>query len=68
MIIFRLICAALDKNRNLIEQLRMCQRVLSAANLEIEKLNEEVNLKSKLNKQLEDDLQHLDQGQSGGQN
>jgi hypothetical protein len=33
---------------------------LSEANLEKEKLNEEVQLKSKLNKQLEENLQHLE--------
>ena len=60
MIIFREVHAASDKKRDLRERLRLCQRDLSAANLEKEKLNEEVNLKSKLNKQLEDDLQHLE--------
>ena len=60
MIIFREVHAASDKKRDLRERLRTCQRDLSAANLEKEKLNEEVNLKSKLNKQLEDDLQHLE--------
>jgi len=57
---FREVHAASDKKRDLRERLRMCQRDLSAANLEKEKLNEEVSLKSKLNKQLEDDLQHLE--------
>jgi hypothetical protein len=60
MIIFREVHAASEKKRDLRERLRICQRDLSAANLEKEKLNEEVNLKSKLNKQLEDDLQHLE--------
>jgi ABC-type phosphate transport system auxiliary subunit len=59
MIIFREMHAASDQKQNLRQQLRICQRDLSAANLEKEKLNGEVNLKSKLNKQLKDDLQHL---------
>jgi ABC-type phosphate transport system auxiliary subunit len=60
MIIFREVHAASDKKRDLRERLRMCQRDLSAANLEKEKLKEEANLKSKLNKQLEDNLQRLE--------
>ena len=52
--------AASDQKRNLRVQLRTCWLDLSAANLEKEKLNEEINLKSQLNKQLEDDLQHLE--------
>ena len=60
MIIFREVHAASDKKRDLRERLRMCQRDLSEVNLEKEKLNEEVSLKSKLNKQLEDDLQHME--------
>ena len=58
MIIFREMRAASDQKQDLQEWLRTCHLVLSAANLEKEKLNEEVNLKSKLNKKLEDDLQH----------
>jgi len=60
MIIFREIRAVSDQKRNLRKRLRMCQRDLSAANFEKEKLNEDVNLKSKLNKQLEDNLQLLE--------
>jgi predicted nuclease with TOPRIM domain len=60
MIIFREVHAASEKKRDLRERLRICQRDLSTANLEKERLNEEVNLKSKLNSQLEDDLQHLE--------
>jgi chromosome segregation ATPase len=52
--------AASDKKRDLRDRLRICQRDLNAANVQKEKLNEEVNLKSKLNKQLEDDMQHLE--------
>jgi hypothetical protein len=50
--------AASDKMQDLREQLRICQRDLNAANLEKKKFNKEVKLKSKLNKQLEDDLQY----------
>jgi chromosome segregation ATPase len=60
MIIFRQVRTASDQNRYLLEQLRTCQLDLSAANLEKEKLSEELRLKSKLNKQLEDNLQNLD--------
>ena len=60
MIIFREVHAASDQKRDLIEQLWTCQLDLSEANLEKEKLNEEVQLKSKLNKQLEENLQHLE--------
>jgi hypothetical protein len=42
--------AASDQKQDLIEQLWTCQLDLSEANLEMEKLNEEVQLKSKLNK------------------
>jgi len=50
MIIFREVHAASDQKWDLTEQLRICQLDLSEANLEKEKLNEEVQLKSKLNK------------------
>jgi chromosome segregation ATPase len=60
MIIFSEVHAASDKKRKLGEKLRMCQWRLCAANLEKKKLNEEISHKSKLNKQMEDDLQHLD--------
>jgi predicted nuclease with TOPRIM domain len=60
LITSREIQAASEKKRDLRDRLRTCQRDLSAANLEKEKLNEEVNLKTKLNKQLEDDFQHLE--------
>jgi len=60
MIIFREMCAASHQKQNLREQLDICLLNLSAANSEKEKLIEEINLQSKLNKQLEDDLQHLD--------
>jgi len=59
MIIFREMRAASDQKRDLQDQLIICQLDLSAANLEKEKLNKEVNLKSMLNKQLEDNLQYL---------
>lgn len=57
---FREMQAASDRKQALRDQLRTCQQDLSAANLQKEKLYEEVNLKSKLNKQLEDDMQHLE--------
>jgi hypothetical protein len=60
MIIFRGMRVASDQKRILRERLRMYQEDLREANFEKEKLNEDVNLKSKLNKQLEDDLQHLE--------
>jgi hypothetical protein len=60
IIIFREVHAASDEKRDLMEQLRICRLDLKTANLEKEKLNEEVNLKSKLNKQLKDNLQHLE--------
>jgi hypothetical protein len=60
MIIFREMHAASDQKRDLRGQLIICQQGLSAANLEKQKLNKEVNLKSMLNEQLEDDLQHLE--------
>lgn len=60
LIIFREMQAASDKKRDLRDRLRICQRDLSTASLQKEKLNEELNLKSKLNKQLEDDMQHLE--------
>lgn len=59
-IIFREMQAASEKKRDLRDRLRIYQRDLSAANLEKERLNEDINHKSKLNKQLEDDLQHLE--------
>lgn len=52
--------AASEKKRELRDRLRVYLRDLSAANLEKIRLNEDLNLKSKLNKQLEDDLQHLE--------
>jgi septal ring factor EnvC (AmiA/AmiB activator) len=60
LIIFREMQAASDKKRDLRDRLRICQRDLCAANLQKEKLNEELYLKSNLNKQLEDDMQHLE--------
>jgi predicted nuclease with TOPRIM domain len=60
MIILREMHAASDQKRKLRVKLKTCQQNLRATNLEKGKLNEEVNLKSKLNKQLEDDLQHLE--------
>ena len=58
MIIFRELQESSDQNQDLTEQLRICQN-LSTANLKNE-LNEAVNLKSKLNKPLEDILQCLE--------
>jgi chromosome segregation ATPase len=57
---FREMQAASEKKRELRDRLRVYLRDLSAANLEKIRLNEDLNLKSKLNKQLEDDLQHLE--------
>lgn len=51
--------AALDTTRDLKKQLITCPLDLKAVNLENKKLIEEVNLKTKLIKQLVDDLQHL---------
>ena len=60
MITFREAHAASDEKQDLIEQLRVCRLDLQTANFEKDKLNEEVNLKSNLNKELEDTLQRLD--------
>lgn len=60
LITFREMQAASEKKRELRDRLRIYHRDLSAANLEKNRLNEDFNLKSKLNKQLEDDLQHLE--------
>ena len=49
-----------DQNQDLTEQLRIRQQNLSTANLNNEKLNEAVTLKSKLNKQLEDNIHFLE--------
>ena len=61
MIIFREGHAASSGNRDLKEQLKTRQLHLSEANLENEKLNEEMRLQSKLIKQMEETVQHLEQ-------
>ena len=60
MITFREAHAASDEKHHLVEQLRVCRLDLQTANFEKDKLNEEINNKSKLNKELEDALQRLD--------
>jgi septal ring factor EnvC (AmiA/AmiB activator) len=60
MIIFREMHAASAQTQDLIFQLKLCQLKLRAANSENEKLNVELNFKSKQNKQLEDDLKCMD--------
>ena len=60
MIIFRELQETSDQNQDLTEQLRICQQNLSTANLKNEKLNEAETLKSKLNKQLEDNIHCLE--------
>jgi len=61
MVIFSEGHAASSENRELKEQLKTRQLHLSEANLEKEKLNEEMCLQSKLIKQLEENVQHLEQ-------
>ncbi|XP_033610383.1 E3 ubiquitin-protein ligase TRAIP isoform X3 [Cryptotermes secundus] len=56
----REIQAASEKKRDFRDRLKIYHRDLSAAILEKNRLNEDLKLKSKLNKQLEDDLQHLE--------
>jgi len=59
MIIFREQQETSNQHQELKEQLRICQEKLRAANLKHEKLNEELNLKSKQNKELEHDKRSL---------
>lgn len=60
LITFREIQAASEKKRDFRDRLKIYHRDLSAAILEKNRLNEDLKLNSKLNKQLEDDLQHLE--------
>jgi hypothetical protein len=60
MIIFRELEVTSNEKQLLFEQLRQCRLNLHVANFEKKMLNEEVNLKSKLNKQLEDNLKCLE--------
>ncbi|XP_069681479.1 E3 ubiquitin-protein ligase TRAIP-like [Periplaneta americana] len=54
-----------EKKRDMRERLRTCQRDLSIANLERDKLTEELNVKTKQNKQYEDDMKHMEQEMRG---